>query len=361
MSLIFPLRDKDPWSRRPVITGSIIALNILFFLFTAYRKDFPEIARLLGAIPSEPNALTFISSLFLHGDLGHLLSNMLFLWAFGPRIEDELGRLPYLLLYLAGGIAATGTHFLAQPEVSLPLIGASGAISSIMGIFLLLHPFKRIRIWYLIWIFVFLKIGIFRMRAIFALGIWFLLQVAGAAFARGHPDEIHIAFFAHIGGFGFGLMLALILRPFGLPRRTEEEEPALVTLLPKDLLDPRKEALLMNIIQHLKSGEEQKALYEYEALSELDSGFQFEEAIFWRIARLYFSRGLFRPAAEVLKRGLSFYPQSSYAPEARLLLGGILALHLGKKAEGIILIREAMKDHPRPERVERVLRMIPRG
>jgi len=358
LSLIFPLRDKDPLSRRPVITGTIIALNILFFIFTAYRKDFPEIVRLLGAIPSEPNAPTFISSLFLHANLGHLLGNMLFLWAFGPRIEEEVGRPAYIFLYLVGGVVATGTHCLAQPGATLPLIGASGAVSSIMGIFLVLHPLKKIRIWYLIWIFVFLKVGIFRMRAIFALGIWLLLQAASAAFAARHPEEVQVAFFAHLGGFGFGAIAAASIRFLKLPRRRPHEEPPVLTLLPKDEHDPRKEALLMSLISHLKQGDEQQAMYEYEALLDLESDFEFSEAIFWRMARIYFSRRLYRPAAEALRRGLELYPQSPYAPEAKVLLGTLLAVHLGKKEEGIRLLSEAIREHPRPERARRALDII---
>ena len=154
-----------------------------------------------GALPAKDVWLSVLASMFLHGGLLHLGGNMLFLWIFGNNIEDRLGRLRYLLFYLAAGIAATLTQVALDPSSPVPMIGASGAIAGVMGAYLVLYPRVRIKTLVLI---VIIPI-IFNLRAFWWLGIWFVSQFFVS------PNS-GVAWAAHVGGFAFGTGVGLIYR-----------------------------------------------------------------------------------------------------------------------------------------------------
>lgn len=159
----------------------------------------------------KPIYLTLISSLFLHGGLLHLLGNMLFLFVFGDNIEDRLGRLRYLLFYLGCGICATGAHvtvvYLTQGNVYIPLIGASGAISGVLGAYVCLYPRKKVKLWF--WFLIFISF-VREVPAFVVIGIWFLLQVINGFVGFGTNGGV--AYGAHIGGFLAGLLFIVPFR-----------------------------------------------------------------------------------------------------------------------------------------------------
>jgi membrane associated rhomboid family serine protease len=219
---MIPLRDENPTRRKAVVTVAIIIINCAVFLYQVTRRgDMQQwIIYRFGAIPlllvrdafllPQPPGhwLTLFSSTFLHGGFLHLAGNMLYLWIFGNNVEDYLGHVKFLFFYLLCGVAAAFTHTLAESTSTVPMIGASGAISGILGAYLILYP--RARVVTMIWFFFFLRFV--RLPAFVVLGLWFLMQLPGALGGSGG-----IAWFAHIGGFVFGLLTVLLFG--GRPRR----------------------------------------------------------------------------------------------------------------------------------------------
>ena len=153
-----------------------------------------------------PTWATIFSSMFIHGGLLHFGGNMLFLWVFGNNLEDRIGHLKYLLFYLVTGVAATLTHWVIDPQSQTPLVGASGAISGVLGGYLLLYPYNRIRVLLILFIF----ITALQVPVMYLLGFWFLLQLLEGVGSLGVSNQVNVAFFAHIGGFLAGAAIIMI-------------------------------------------------------------------------------------------------------------------------------------------------------
>jgi rhomboid family protein len=218
---VLPLRDNVPTRTFPVVTVGIIVVNVLVWLWEVggtsvetdvihygyypCKIDGPCVDFALNAkIPWYENAFT---SMFMHGGWEHIIFNMLFLWIFGNNVEDALGRVRFLLWYLAGGLAATVVqtfvtlHFGNAQEASIPNIGASGAIAAVLGAYFVLLPRARV-LSVIILGFIFLR----EIPAIWFLGIWFVFQLWQGGWSVAHPEAGGgVAFFAHIGGFAFGM------------------------------------------------------------------------------------------------------------------------------------------------------------
>jgi membrane associated rhomboid family serine protease len=266
---VIPLRDNLPTDRFPVVTAAIIAINVLVFLFlqgpsfslsSAQEVDSKPIIE-YGAIPyrithpgdrcrfvevkgagatqeqlfcektqgftesatlptcdsapsgevcrvpikQPPAFLTIFTSMFMHGGWLHIIFNMLFLWIFGNNVEDSMGKLRYAAFYLLGGLAAGLTQVAVSPDSTTPLVGASGAIAAVLGGYALLYPRARV----LTLLFVFF-IFVVEIPALVLLGIWIFLQFLPAVGQLASPDvgsQGGVAYFAHVGGFLFGLLL----------------------------------------------------------------------------------------------------------------------------------------------------------
>jgi membrane associated rhomboid family serine protease len=246
---MIPLRDLNPTRRFPVVTIALIAINVLIFILELSlspeeqnqlscmaglipcqvtgscpdltQRFLPQYTCLLFATSGPPVALDFITAMFLHGGLLHLLSNMLYLWIFGNNIEDVLGRGPFILFYLACGIAASFAQILAEPSAPIPTIGASGAIAGILGAYLILFPHTRI----LSVVFLFYFIRFIEIPAIIVLGFWFVLQFFNGLASLGLPAMGGVAYFAHIGGFVAGVVLIYLFRRFQKPRPPRRQTP----------------------------------------------------------------------------------------------------------------------------------------
>ncbi len=169
------------------------------------------------AFPDKNVWLALVVSMFLHGSVFHLLSNMWFLWVFGNNVEEAFGRIGYALLYLVTGLVATGAFVLANPEATVPLVGASGAIAGVLGAYLVLYPTHRVLSW-----FVFLFVPV---PAIVFLGFWFLAQFGVQADG--------VAWEAHVGGFVAGVLITLPLRPMLLTRIDRIHRPVRSAFLPR--------------------------------------------------------------------------------------------------------------------------------
>jgi membrane associated rhomboid family serine protease len=217
---MIPIRDDAPRWGFPFVTIALIAANVLVFLYqTSLFIESPQQAEVFvqvyGAIPLRAfRALTghypvvdglapVFTSMFLHGGLMHLLGNMWFLWIFGDNIEDELGHFSYLLFYLACGLAAWLAHFSTDPASVVPAVGASGAISGVMGAYVVRFPWARIVVLIPI-IIVFTTIEV---PALVMLLYWFLIQFFSGAAEYGQQAGAGVAWFAHVGGFVAGAIL----------------------------------------------------------------------------------------------------------------------------------------------------------
>ncbi|WP_231471312.1 rhomboid family intramembrane serine protease [Thioalkalivibrio sp. HK1] len=213
---LIPLHDDNPRSITPQVTRVLVALCVLVFLWQSgldgqqYRDalfKFGLIPAVLfghASLPSHLDAIspmaTIITSMFMHGGWLHLLGNMLCLWTFGDNIEDEMGHRRFLFFYIVCGVAAALAQALPDQTSVIPMIGASGAISGIMGAYLRLYPTMRVRVLIPLGVVFFMR----ELPAYVVLGVWFLIQILGSATADGQGG---IAFGAHIGGFAAGLLL----------------------------------------------------------------------------------------------------------------------------------------------------------
>ena len=234
--MIFPLKDDVPSRSWPVVTVGLIGLNVLAFLYQlslgidargagavqAFIGEFGVtpcrltqscgVGRLIDDFP-HPWA-TIFTAMFLHGGLLHVGGNMLFLWIFGNNVEDTIGHARFGLFYLASGVVAAVGQTLITPTSAVPMIGASGAVSGVLGAYLLLFPHATILTLVMFGFFV----KFFRVPALIVLGFWIILQLLNgylsySAQAPGRGESGGVAWFAHIGGFLGGIALLFLLRP----------------------------------------------------------------------------------------------------------------------------------------------------
>ncbi|HEV8564694.1 MAG TPA: rhomboid family intramembrane serine protease [Actinomycetota bacterium] len=250
---MLPLRDANPTRRTPIVTLVIIAANVAAFLFWqptfasgelapleqqtffwchaaipfevshqanlasggaaaraaidgSYERGFPLQQYLRDECPDKSWLQSVFVAMFLHGGWLHLLGNMLFLWVFGDNVEDRLGKIGYVLFYVAGGVAAFALQLALDPNSAIPTLGASGAIAAVLGAYIVAHP--RARVLTLVFFFF---ITLIELPAFFVLGIWFVLQLFSGVGQIGSEVNAGVAYWAHVGGFAFGLLMGFLL------------------------------------------------------------------------------------------------------------------------------------------------------
>jgi membrane associated rhomboid family serine protease len=226
---VFPLKDNIPTDRFPIVTVALIVANVVIYFFLQdggweitsnntgdWRVD--EYALVpcdltgecaagdvrddhIGPLPS------VLTSMFMHGGLLHLGGNMLFLWIFGNNVEDSMGALKYVLFYVAGGAAADALQIVFDPDSNVPTLGASGAVAAVLGGYILLYPRARV----ITVIFIVIFFTVIELPAMLVLGLWFAEQILFGALEYGSAGEGGVAYFAHIGGFLFGLAAIRLL------------------------------------------------------------------------------------------------------------------------------------------------------
>jgi membrane associated rhomboid family serine protease len=199
---LIPLSDASRRPTRvPVITGAILAVNVIVFLLELTRGD--AFVMQWSAIPSQITSghhwITILTAMFMHGSWSHIIGNMIFLWAFAPEIEDAMGPLRFVIFYLAGGIVSMLAQIAADPHSTVPNLGASGAIAAVMGAFIVTYPRDEIKS--VLFIFVFARITF--IPAALLIGFWFLIQLVHAG-SVAQVQTGGVAYLAHVGGFIFG-------------------------------------------------------------------------------------------------------------------------------------------------------------
>ncbi len=224
---MIPLRDINPRSSTPFVTVLLILANVAVFLFQLSLG--PQVGErfvfFYGMIPAKlqvalsggditiAQALSpLLTSMFLHGGFMHLLGNMWFLWVFGDNVEDRMGHFRFLVFYLLTGAGAGLIHTVFNWGSTVPAVGASGAISGVLGAYLILFPGTRVVTLVPLFVFWFLA----EIRAVFILGYWFVLQLLSGVFSLGGVGSGGVAWWAHIGGFALGMLL---VGAFKRPRR----------------------------------------------------------------------------------------------------------------------------------------------
>lgn len=211
---MIPIRDQIPTRRVPFVNYFLLVANVFVFVLQWLAGSNQEaLIYQFALIPASftsgvgiGDITDIFTSMFMHAGLAHLGGNMLYLWIFGDNIEDSLGHGKYILFYLAGGLVASLTHIFTNPGSQIPTVGASGAIAAVLGAYLVLYPNSKVL--------TIIPLGFFlRMTMIPAaivLGLWFVLQLFSGVLSMGGPDVGGVAFWAHIGGFVAGVILAKI-------------------------------------------------------------------------------------------------------------------------------------------------------
>ncbi len=213
---MFPIGDDDiRGAPPPYVTWVIVALNVLVFLYeiSLSQPELRQFTETFGVIPAEilqgRQLYGLFTSMFLHGGWLHIVSNMAFLLVFGDNVEALLGKLSYVLFYLAGGLVAAIAYIAVNPGSTAPSIGASGALAAVLGAYVVMFPGSQIRALVMLGFFV----TVTRVTAVIFLGIWFIMQLlSGVASLGVETAQGGIAYWAHIGGFVFGLLVGFLLR-----------------------------------------------------------------------------------------------------------------------------------------------------
>lgn len=213
---MIPLRDANPTQRTPIVTITLIVVNILIYVYewtlSGSEAQMMAFFDQWAIIPQQlthnfgPESITLLSAMFLHGSWVHVGGNMLYLWIFGDNIEDRMGKARYIIFYLLGGLAASAAQIIIDPNSPVPNVGASGAIAGVLGGYLILYPKARI----LTLVLRFMT----QVPAYVVLGFWFVLQLFQGVGSLGVVTDAQqggVAFFAHIGGFVAGMIL---VKPF---------------------------------------------------------------------------------------------------------------------------------------------------
>jgi membrane associated rhomboid family serine protease len=219
--MFIPISDDNPAFRPPIVTVAIIAICVLVYLHDLTLSGREQEIRVLGfgmipavlfgsselapGIPTLNPWLTVFTSMFMHGGFMHLAGNMVYLWVFGNNIEDTMGHARFIVFYLLCGIAAAMSQALVDPDSVIPMVGASGAISGVLGAYLVLHPHARVKV-----LFFYGLVTTFELPASAVLGWWIVVQVINLLMSD--PSQGGVAWYAHIGGFLAGMALIFFFR-----------------------------------------------------------------------------------------------------------------------------------------------------
>ncbi len=225
--MFFPIGDDQvQGGHKPIFSYILLGLNVLVFAYetTLDGESLANFTYTFGATPDQflhgEHLISLLTGLFLHGGWAHLLGNMLFLWVFADNVEATIGSMKFLVFYLLGGIASTIFHGLIFPDSSLPLIGASGAIAAILGAYLIMFPHSRIKVLVLI------LFTSFNIPALIFLGVWIIIQFFDGYGSLGviSAEGAGIAYWAHVGGFLFGVVVGYYAKKEYNPKLITDED-----------------------------------------------------------------------------------------------------------------------------------------
>lgn len=333
MFFFFPLRDEYKVKRFPVIVLFIIIVNCFIYFIFGFSSEYEQIVLNYGFKPAYPSLLTLLTSIFLHGSIFHLGFNMWYLWLLGDNIEDRWGRFQFLIFYLSAGIFASLLYSVMIPEKfkNIPTIGASGAISGVLGAYAVLFPKSRITFKYLI-ILLGIYAGEFQLYSSFWLGLWFLNQALSAFLVAKGLTHSSVAFAAHFGGFVYGMIIAtgtklymeakyrenVLLGKNMLYNLLGEERKILRREEEKEEIEKIKDNVLRNIYEDRAVASEIycKGIEKYPEIT-------LNEKVQYQIAESFERQNKFNEAEIAYKNFILNYPFSKVADNALFSLGKI--------------------------------------
>lgn len=379
--ILLPVGDDNPKVTTPYVHYTIMGVNVVVFFGTLGKTLFEgaEFFQDWGLIPAQFSIVTLFTSMYIHAGIGHIFGNMLFLWVVGDNVEDRLGHFGYFLFYHAAGVAACFAHMIFTDDATMPIVGASGAISGVMGAYAVFFPRAKIKIWY--WFFIFFT-NIIYVSAKWAVGLWFLQQLLLSAVTRGAG----VAYEAHIGGVIFGAAAASILakaflkkpdsvrrivRPRAAAGATQwttlggpwEERPPAPQIFDAELatgLQPQVDDTT-GLASSLAQGD-LGAAYRY--FTRATSGYRhvaLDEPTIMRLGEALVLAGRYGPAARVYEVMIEVHPESDDAPEAAFRLGTILSRAFRDYARArscLIQAQQTHRDVQRRSRAQDELRRI---
>ena len=378
--MLFPLGDDNPTRNRPYVTWLLIAVNVA--VFVTFNLQMPDEALgewtlAWGYDVADPFSRQLLTSMFMHGGIAHLLGNMWVLWIVGDNVEDKLGAGRYLLLYLLGGCAAGLAYVLvthvagSSPEIleklgrEPPLVGASGAIAAVMGMYLVFFPEARIRL--LLWWFFLVRIIL--VRAKWFIGLTLLLDLFSSVLA-GRAAAGGVATMAHVGGGVFGILAALALRRSvggggegdawdvhtGFAKRpgagdrqwSDARLPPAPRMAPEET-DELSSSEMERTISHLvRNGQVRQAIDVYPAYVAMAREQPLPPDVQIEIAHELYRQWLPKEAVPAYLRYLATNPDGDDTPEAKFRLGVLYARGLGRSDEAVKWLTEAAREHPDP-------------
>ncbi len=371
LRVLFPIGDENPARRTAVVTYSLIALNVVVFVLINLRlgltgglEVLEEAFAAYGFLSTEPFSWHLLSSLFLHADPLHLLGNMWVLWIVGDNVEDKLGRVGFGALYLVGGVLASwafvGMSAFAPADGDfhlVPLIGASGAIFAVMGVYLVFFPEARIRLLLLI------PAHVFRVRAKWIIGAWFVQDFALTVLARG-PSHGSVATAAHLGGALMGIAAGTWLKPHagggkmgdawdahtGFARRAADRH--LARFVPRwrkrksvDMVESDLIAVEEDLVRAVHEGRTSDAVRLYPIYERAMREQPLPGAVQIEIAHEFFRRGRSRDAYEAYQRYLETEPRGEDQAEAHFRVGVLLARSFRRDGEARAHLEAAAAEH----------------
>ena len=385
--MFFPLGDENPTRNKPVMTWLLIAANAAVFVaFNLQLSDkaLQEWTLRWGYDVDRPFGPQILTSMFMHGGLGHILGNMWVLWIVGNNVEDKLGKLRYLCFYVAGGAAAALTYMLIARRMPIPdeiavligdrhppLVGASGAIAAVMGMYLVFFPEARVKI--LIWFYV------VPVRAKWFIGLTILLD-----FVRSVQTQAAavggVATMAHVGGGVFGVLAALVMKPLvggggegdpwdvhtGFSRRpragTQSWQPNVrgvaSRLAPEETDESSLAEAERSISRLVRDGRVREAIDLYPAYESLAREQPLPDDVQIEIAHEFYRQWLPREAIPAYQRYLATHPDGDDVAEAKFRLGVLFARGLGRRDEAVRWLNEAQREHPDPKIREAAHQML---
>lgn len=388
--MFFPIGDENPTRRTPVVTWGLITLNVVFFVFANPRHGttaYQEFIDTYGFRASVPFSAQLVTSMFLHANWMHLLGNMWFLHLFGDNVEDKLGRGRYLLLYLVGGIAACWAYSFVDrispgggPSVVVqmtelgprqiiwepPLVGASGAIAAVTGLYLVLFPEARIRV--LVWFFFFVQF--LAIRAKWFLGLTLALDLLRTIQARG-PAFGTVATSAHVGGALFGMLAAVALKRhiggrgegdawdvhtgFSSVEIDAPESDGRGRPTSRPPVDPPEHMLIARehtLVELARSGRTAEAARLYPSYESLSREKPLPGDVQIEIAHEFYKQALPLEALRAYARYVETHPHGADAAEAKFRMGVLEARAFNRRSAAIRLLRAALAEHPDPQVAE---------
>jgi membrane associated rhomboid family serine protease len=376
--MFFPLGDENPTKSRPVMTILVIAANVAVFVLCNLQMgdaSLREWELAWGFDVDRPFSLQLLTYQFMHGSIAHILGNMWFLWIVGDNVEDKAGKLRYLLLYVVGGIAAALAYDLVarftetSPQIMAelggrhpPLVGASGAIAAIMGIYLVFFPEARIKVF--VWF-----MGVIPIRAKWFLGMTLALDLVTSIFVHGAAAG-GVATMAHVGGGVFGIVAGLILKPIvgggregdawdvhtGFAARGDGDSRLFaggrIPYVPRASLGDVSESALVDvedsITELVLAGRVREAIDLYPSYISLAREKPLPPEVQIEIAHEFYRQWLPKEAIPAYLRYLETSPHGDDAAEAKFRLGVLFARGLSRPSDAARWLRDAIREHGDP-------------